>query len=128
MIGLERGKVTLYIHNPVWNTEAARTIKVLKEILGDIATETEHVGSTAVNTIMAKPIIDIALAVSNFTDIIGYNSKLELHGFYYRYAMDRFNNIFGERSILHQITFGSFYMLAAGIMMARTNFKHTLFM
>ena len=94
MIGLERGKVTLYIHNPVWNTEATRTIKVLKEILGDIATETEHVGSTAVNTIMAKPIIDIALAVPNFTDIIGYNSKLELHGFYYRYAMDRFNNIF----------------------------------
>ncbi len=93
MIGLERGKVTLYIHSPVWNTEAAHTIKVLKKILGDIVTEIAHVGSTAVDTIMAKPIIDIALAVPNFTDIVGYNSKLELHGFFYRYAMDNSNNI-----------------------------------
>lgn len=93
MIGLERGKVTLYVHDPVWDTEAARTIKELKKILGDIAAETAHVGSTAVNTIMAKPIIDIALAVPDFTDIIGYNGKLELHGFYYRYATDNFNHI-----------------------------------
>ena len=45
---LERGKVTLYPHDPAWNTEAARTIQVLKKILGDIPTEIEHVGSTAI--------------------------------------------------------------------------------
>ena len=93
MIGLERGKVTLYPHDPAWNTEAARTIQVLKKILGDIPTETEHVGSTAVYTIMAKPIIDIALAVPNFTDIINYNDKLELQGFYYRYAIDNLDTV-----------------------------------
>ena len=48
MIGLERGKVTLYPHDPAWNTEAARTIQVLKKILRDISTEIEHVGSTAI--------------------------------------------------------------------------------
>ena len=93
MIGLERGKVVLYAHDPAWDAEASRAIRLLKKILGAIVTEIAHVGSTAVDTIMAKPIIDIALAVSDFTDIIGYNRKLELHGFYYRYAMDDQNNI-----------------------------------
>ena len=31
MIGLERGKVTLYDHDPEWNKEAARTIKTIKD-------------------------------------------------------------------------------------------------
>lgn len=93
MIGLERGKVILYDHDAEWNIEAARTIKVLKNILGDIAIAIEHVGSTSINSIKAKPIIDIALAVTNFPDIICYNSKLEESGFYYRYAMDNLDNI-----------------------------------
>ena len=83
MIGLERGKVTLYIHNPVWNTEAARTIKVLKEILGDIATETEHVGSTAVNTIMAKPIIDIMPVVFELEAVDAAAGEFEKAGYEY---------------------------------------------
>lgn len=93
MIGLERGKVILYNHDPEWNNEAARTIKVLKNILGSVAIKIEHVGSTAINSIKAKPIIDIALAVKNFSDIICYNRKLEESGFYYRYAMDNADNI-----------------------------------
>lgn len=88
MIGLERGKVSLYDHDPEWNKEAARTIKAIKDILGDVAIKTEHVGSTSVNSIKAKPIIDIAVAVIHFSDIIRYNRILAEHGFYYRYAMD----------------------------------------
>ena len=80
MIGLERGKVTLYDHDPEWNKEAARTIKTIKDILGDVAIQTEHVGSTSVNSIKAKPIIDIAVAVIHFSDIISYNRKLAEHG------------------------------------------------
>ena len=94
MIGLKRGMVKLCEHEKEWEMEAQNTIYRLKQILGDVIKDIQHVGSTAIPSIKAKPIIDIALAVPNFTDIIGYNSKLELHGFYYRYAMDRFNNIF----------------------------------
>lgn len=93
MIGLERGKVNLYDHDPEWNKEAARTIKVLKNILGDIAINLEHVGSTSIDNIKAKPIIDIAVAVTNFPDIIRYNRKLAERGFYYRYAIDAVGNI-----------------------------------
>ncbi|MDE7463463.1 MAG: GrpB family protein, partial [Clostridiales bacterium] len=87
----------LYDHNFAWNKEAERTIGVLKSILGDVAKEIEHVGSTAINSIKAKPIIDIAVAVSDFTQILSYNSTLEAHGFYYRFAVDDAdNNISGE--------------------------------
>ncbi len=93
MIGLERGKVALYAHHPEWEREAVRTIRALKEILGDVAAEAAHVGSTAVKSIRAKPIIDIAIAVPDFTDIVRYNRELELQGFYYRYAMDDITGI-----------------------------------
>lgn len=92
MIGLERGKVKLYDHDPEWNKETTRTIKTLKNILSDVAIDIEHVGSTSVNGIKAKPIIDVAVAVANFSDIIRYNRKLEERGFYYRYATDDVGN------------------------------------
>lgn len=98
MIGLEHGKVTLYDHDPEWNKEAERTIKILKDILGNIVIEIAHVGSTAINCIKAKPIIDIAVAVVDFSDIICYNQQLEKHGFYYRYAMDDADNILRKKT------------------------------
>ncbi len=96
MIGLEHGKVILCSHNSEWITEAARTIKILKNILKNVASEIEHVGSTSICSIKAKPIIDIAVAVHNFSDIICCNQELETHGFYYRYAMDDTNIFRGK--------------------------------
>lgn len=93
MIGLERGKVILYPHSPEWDKEAVRTIKTLKDILGNVAIEIEHVGSTSIKSIKAKPIIDIAVAVADFSDILCCNRELEKHGYYYRYAMDNKDNI-----------------------------------
>lgn len=102
MIGLERGKVTLCPHTPEWDEEASRTIKVLKEILGDVAIGIEHVGSTSIKNIMAKPIIDVAVAVRSFSDIILFNPELEEHGFYYRYAKDKNNNTLHAETDLHE--------------------------
>lgn len=93
MIGLERGKVTLHTHSPEWDEEAVRTIKILKDILGNVAIEIEHVGSTSIKSIKTKPIIDIAVAVADFSDILCFNREFEGHGFYYRYAMDDKDNI-----------------------------------
>lgn len=104
MIGLERGKVKLYDHDPEWNKEAARTIKTLKDILSDVAINIEHVGSTSVNGIKAKPIIDVAVAVASFSDIIRYNRKLEERGFYYCYATDDVgNNLRGETDFIQSV-------------------------
>lgn len=84
MIGLKRGTVQLCEHEKAWEIEAQNTIDRLKEILGEVIKDIQHVGSTSILTIKAKPIIDIAIAVDNFDDILVYEKELKDAGFYYR--------------------------------------------
>lgn len=88
MIGLKRGTVQLCEHEKEWEIEAQNTIARLKEILGDVIKDIQHVGSTSVLSIKAKPIIDIALAVDSFDDILAYEKELKDAGFYYRPKSD----------------------------------------
>ncbi len=84
MIGLKRGTVQLCEHEKEWEIEAQNTIARLKEILGDVIKDIQHVGSTSILKIKAKPIIDIALAVDDFDDILACEKQLKDAGFYYR--------------------------------------------
>ena len=83
MIGLKRGMVKLCEHEKEWEIEAQNTISRLKQILGDVIKDIQHVGSTSILSIKAKPILDIALAVDNFDDILGFEKELKDAGFYY---------------------------------------------
>ena len=83
MIGLKRGVVKLCEHEKEWEIEAQNTISRLKQILGDVIKDIQHVGSTSILSIKAKPILDIALAVDNFNDILGFEKELKDAGFYY---------------------------------------------
>lgn len=84
MLGLERGTVNLYDHEKEWEIEAQNTIARLKIILGNVIKDIQHVGSTSIRAIKAKPIIDIAVAVDDFGDILAFEEELKLAGFYYR--------------------------------------------
>lgn len=84
MLGLKRGTVQLYQHEKEWEIEAQNTISRLRKILGSAAKGIQHVGSTSILTIKAKPIIDIAVAVDDFGDILAFKKELEEEGFYYR--------------------------------------------
>ena len=66
MIGLKRGTVKLCEHEKEWEFEAQNTISRLKQILGNVIKDIQHVGSTSILSIKAKPIIDIAVAVDVF--------------------------------------------------------------
>ena len=88
MIGLKRGTVQLCEHEKEWEIEAQNTIARLKEILGDVIKDIQHVGSTSILTIKAKPIIDIAVAVDQFDDILACEKELKDAGFYYRPKSD----------------------------------------
>ena len=61
MIGLKRGTVRLVVHQDEWINEAENTIKELKSLLGDTAIDIQHIGSTAIPLVPAKPIIDIVM-------------------------------------------------------------------
>lgn len=101
MIGLKRGTVQLCEHEKEWEIEAQNTISRLKKILGNVAKDIQHVGSTSILSIKAKPIIDIAVAVDDFNDILAFEKELKDDGFYYRPQVD-----LGEQLLFAS---GSFY-------------------
>lgn len=70
MIGLKRGSVELISHQEEWNKNAENVILELKQLLGDAAVDIQHVGSTAIDSIYAKPIIDIVIGVRDLNDIV----------------------------------------------------------
>lgn len=59
-------------HDPEWAKEFEKESEILQHILGDILINIHHIGSTAVPGLMAKPIIDILLDV---TDLDRLDSK-----------------------------------------------------
>ena len=83
-LGLKRGTVQLEPHDKQWDEIAVQTIKTLKAILGDDVIDIQHIGSTAIPAIKAKPIIDIAVGVTDFDRIISYNEQLQKEGIFYR--------------------------------------------
>ncbi len=84
MLGLKRGIVELCAHDAAWEQNAAETIDKLKAIFGGLAVDIQHVGSTAVAGIMAKPIIDIAVAANDLDAVARLVPVLEQAGFLYR--------------------------------------------
>ena len=84
MIGLKRGTVRLLPHQEKWSREAEQTIRDLKKILGNTAVDIQHIGSTAVPLIYAKPVIDIAVGLYDVQDILPYEEELRKYGFVFR--------------------------------------------
>lgn len=91
MLGLKQGEVAIIEHQPEWEKIAAVTIKNLKGIFGDVAFDIQHVGSTAIHNIKAKPIIDIAIGVKIFDDLTEVLPRLDESGIYVR-SHNRFSS------------------------------------
>lgn len=84
VVGLKRGTVELVPHQKEWSKSAANIIRLLKQLLGDTAIDIQHIGSTAIPSIHAKPIIDIAIAVNNLNYIPPYIELLKQHNIIFR--------------------------------------------
>ncbi len=83
MLGLKRGEVALFEHQKEWEIEAQNVMKRLKGILGDVIVDIQHVGSTSIPSVKAKPIIDIAVAVNDFDSLLSMLQELKINGFYH---------------------------------------------
>ena len=93
MLGLKRETVLLCEHSKEWETEAEKTIKTLKNTLGNIIKDIQHIGSTSIYSIKAKPIIDIVVAVDNFDDVLDSEVKMRENSFFYRPSNDIVNQL-----------------------------------
>lgn len=67
-LGLENGQVVLVPSSKGWSTAFEREAFDLKLHIADRMRGMEHVGSTSISGIRAKPILDIMLGVSKLVD------------------------------------------------------------
>ena len=68
-------------HNPLWLEQFQSEKRLLKEVFGKAAVNIHHIGSTAIPSIKAKPIIDILMEVSALSVVDQKNQKLEELGY-----------------------------------------------
>jgi GrpB-like predicted nucleotidyltransferase (UPF0157 family) len=67
--------------DPEWAAQYARQKERIQAALGPWAVQIEHVGSTSVPGLAAKPVIDSVLVVTNSADESGYMPDLEAAGY-----------------------------------------------
>ncbi|MBU8595871.1 hypothetical protein CHH78_04005 [Shouchella clausii] len=73
--------VTLLEYDPEWPNQFDREATRIRSVLGNKALQLEHVGSTSVPGLCAKPIIDILLVVNDSADETTYVPDLEKAGY-----------------------------------------------
>lgn len=89
MIGLKRGTVKLLPHHKKWKLLFEKEKKLFEKKLGDLVIDIQHIGSTSIPGIPAKPIIDISMGVRVMKDArrlikplkeLGYELRREFGG------------------------------------------------
>ncbi|WP_422485694.1 GrpB family protein [Gudongella sp. DL1XJH-153] len=70
-------------YDPKWKNEFERLKSYLKNAIGGMSIEIEHVGSTSVEGLWAKPIIDIDIVIEKQDDFERVKDRLEKLGYYH---------------------------------------------
>jgi len=101
-------KIYMVSHDPKWRQLFQQEAEQLTAVLGSSVAAVHHIGSTAIPTIYAKPIVDILLVVQDLAaldekqpsmEALGYEALGEFGILGRRYF--RRDNLFGERT--HQV-------------------------
>ncbi len=83
-IGLKTGEVRLTPHSPAWRRKFSAEKLRLKALLQPRHYTLEHIGSTAVPGLDAKPILDIAILIPSFRSLPRWIQALESAGYLYK--------------------------------------------
>jgi GrpB-like predicted nucleotidyltransferase (UPF0157 family) len=80
-LGPHNAPITLAAYDPDWPRLFSREADRLRSVLGTEALRIEHVGSTSVPGLMAKPVVDIVLVVPDSADEPRYVPRLQAAGY-----------------------------------------------
>lgn len=83
-LGLENDTVRLAAYQPDWEKAFLEEQARLHETLGSAVLDIQHIGSTAVPGLSAKPTLDIGVAVRDFDEAFATVRPLEALGYRYR--------------------------------------------
>ncbi|WP_308282636.1 GrpB family protein [Pseudonocardia nigra] len=79
--GLRPTRVVLADHDARWSERFARRAEELRRVLGERARLIEHVGSTSVPGLAAKPVVDIVVGIDDPDDERAFLPDLEAVGY-----------------------------------------------
>ena len=82
--GIEKREIVIVDYDPLWPEQFRKHEAVLSQALGSKALLIEHVGSTSVPGLAAKPIIDIVVLVEDSADEAAYLPALLAAGYVLR--------------------------------------------
>jgi GrpB-like predicted nucleotidyltransferase (UPF0157 family) len=71
-------------YEPAWSAVFADIGATLREGLGNVAVRIDHIGSTAVPGLAAKPVIDVQISVQSLEPVDSFRALLEALGYRYR--------------------------------------------
>lgn len=80
-MSLKRGIVVLEKYNSKWKEEYKKEEKLLKKVLANEIIEIHHIGSTSIEGLMAKPVIDILIVVKSLNKIPEIEKKLKPYNY-----------------------------------------------
>jgi GrpB-like predicted nucleotidyltransferase (UPF0157 family) len=76
--------IQIVAYDPAWSEQFARLGRNLRGALGAIAIRIDHIGSTAVPGLPAKPVLDVQISVASFDPLDAFREPLEQLGCVYR--------------------------------------------
>jgi GrpB-like predicted nucleotidyltransferase (UPF0157 family) len=106
--------ITVVSYDPAWPEIFRQLGTHLRAALGGVALRIDHIGSTAVPGLAAKPIVDVQISVERLEPVEPFRSPLEAAGYRYRATnTERTKRYFREppgqrRTHLHVRRAGSF--------------------
>jgi GrpB-like predicted nucleotidyltransferase (UPF0157 family) len=106
--------ITVVSYDPAWPVIFGQLGPQLRAALGGVALRIDHLGSTAVPGLAAKPIVDIQISVERLEPVEPFRLPLEATGFLYRTSnTERTKRYFREppgqrRTHIHVRRAGSF--------------------
>ncbi|MGB4758953.1 MAG: GrpB family protein [Candidatus Saccharimonadales bacterium] len=74
-------KYEVVAYSPQWPSQYKDEQAVLKKIFGTIVLDIQHVGSTAIPGMAAKPQLDILIQVQNIDSVDAFNTAMETAGY-----------------------------------------------
>ena len=79
--GNEKVEISIEDYDPSWPDCFEHHARLIRDALGNAVIELEHIGSTSITGLAAKPIIDILLVVEDSGDEDSYLPRLEALGY-----------------------------------------------
>src|SRR5258706_4050975 len=83
-LGLKRGKVVLKMHQYAWARCFEEEKAILQKLLRKAALDIQHIGSTSIPNLPAKPIVDLLMGVRSLANVGKMQKMLEDIGYEYR--------------------------------------------